>query len=419
MSLFSVVWRKYGLKSNPYFIEPLTVNENNIPISAFIGRQKEIEVLTSMINMGSGRFLVIGDAGVGKTSLVNFVRAKAMEGQFFTPRDEIEINNAMTAQEFIIETLSPVYRELNRQSILLSGQIMGALENLYEFGKLNEKVEMSYDKLRGLFRDVMKEVAHPRFKGIILHYDNLDNIKERDDITKMMGEIRDLFFTQNVIFFFVGGRFLPEDIGYDRRVRQAFNMPPLEVPELSFDDVKKILDERIKHLTLYDNVPPTMPHTEESLKLLFAIHKGNLRDILNSLSSCIMEIARTNSPVQVDEVLLRRTLLKKIERDCLLSLTHVEKEILQTMLGYGKPITPTELALLTKKRLQNITSKYLPRLQKKTAVEFIGQEGRKKFFRVSPEINWLRLQTKNKEREAKKTLEAKDFVDKKLSEFMY
>lgn len=417
MSLFSVVWRKYGLKSNPYFIEPLTIAENNIPMSAFIGRQKEIETLTNMINMGSGRFLIVGDAGVGKTSLANFVRAKAMEGLFFTPQDEIELNYPMNAQQFIIETLSPVYRELKRQNILLSGQIMNALGNFYEFSKLNVEIEISYDKLKELFKLVMKEIAYPRFKGIILHYDNIDNITEKDKIREMIGKIRDLFFTPNVIFFFIGGKFLPQDIGYDRRVRQAFNMPPLEVPELSFEDVKKILDERIKYLNL-SNVTLTIPHTDESLKLLFNIHKGNLRDTLNSLSACVMELAKTNNPIQIDETLLRKTLVEKIERDYLSGLTEVEQEILQKMLEYGKSITPTELALLTKKKSQNITSKYLPKLQTKTAIEFAGQEGRKKFFRVSPNINWLRLQIKEKEREDKKIVEAKEFINRKLSDFI-
>ncbi|MEK6889452.1 MAG: AAA family ATPase [Nanoarchaeota archaeon] len=423
MSLFNITWRKYGLRDNPYFLHPLAIQEN-MPFSSFIGRKDEIERLIGMINMGVGRFLIVGDAGVGKTTLLNYVRSKASEGRFFTPQEEIELNCSMSGQQFIIETLSTVYREINRQNIILSQNSMTSLENLNSLSKLSggnidEDVfeKMSYERLKTLFKSVMSEIAHPRFKGIILHYDNLDNIKNRDEIKYLMGQIRDLFLIPNVIFFFVGGKFLPEDIGYERRVRQTFHMPPLEVPELSFEDAKKILEERINFLRLNEEINPQKPHTDEALKILFNLHSGNLRDTLNSLYACVMELGKSNIPIQLDEVIMRRILTEKVEKEFLSGLTQVERELLQIMLDYKRPITPTELSKLSKKANTNVTSKYLPKLKEKSAIEFIGKDGRNTYYKVAPEIMWLKLKKDdNKYIEEKKDKEIKE-IESKLSDF--
>jgi len=85
MSLFNLSWRKYNLKENPYFQEPLAISDGKIPMSAFIGRKKEILNIKKMIEIGEGRFLIIGDSGVGKTTFVNYVRANAPNKKFFTP----------------------------------------------------------------------------------------------------------------------------------------------------------------------------------------------------------------------------------------------------------------------------------------------------------------------------------------------
>ena len=83
---FDIIWHRYNLVRNPYFTEPLTIEGSIVPIDTLVGREKEKEEITSSIALGGGtRFLVTGEAGVGKTSLVNYVRAKARKELFFTP----------------------------------------------------------------------------------------------------------------------------------------------------------------------------------------------------------------------------------------------------------------------------------------------------------------------------------------------
>ena len=77
---FSDIWELYGLKENPFSTNPLLVLGGVIPITCFLGREKELERITKQFrSKGGSRTLIIGDFGVGKTSFVNFARYKARE----------------------------------------------------------------------------------------------------------------------------------------------------------------------------------------------------------------------------------------------------------------------------------------------------------------------------------------------------
>src|SRR3989344_7196088 len=178
MSELNLTWRRYGLKDDPYTLRPITIGQENLPLSSFVGRNDEITELISLFSLGSGSILVIGDSGVGKTSLVNFVRSKAINGFFFSTRNEIELNYAMSGQEFIITTLNAIHRELeflklNGREIILSEETNSYLKKIQDISITpNESqpfVSMDFNKLKNLFSKVMEELINPRFKGVIIH----------------------------------------------------------------------------------------------------------------------------------------------------------------------------------------------------------------------------------------------------------
>jgi GTPase SAR1 family protein len=424
MSLFNLSWRKYNLNDNPYFQQPLIISDGKIPMSAFIGRKKEIGEITKMIELGEGRFFIIGDSGVGKTTLLNYVRNLARKGEFFSPENEIEINQPMSAQEFVLTTLNRLYYEVKNRKMTLSPELKEILERLCDVScyENNEdfSYKLNYEKLKEIYFRTIKEISYPRFKGIILHYDNLDNIKEPELIEKMFGEIRDLLMkSSNVIFFFVGNKFLPEDIGYNPRIRQIFYFPPTEISRLKFNDVKRILEERIKYLKKNNELPAICPHTEGTLKTLFELHNGNLRDTLKSLSACIMELSKNNNPIIIDEILMQKLLVEKVEKDYLNGLTDTEREILKKILDFGNSITPSKVSEITGKNVQNIASKYIPKLMRKSALEFEGKEGRNTYYKVAPEIVWWKLSKEEIKNDMKeKKVKKEEEINRKLSDFM-
>ena len=55
-------------------------------------------------------------------------------------------------------------------------------------------------------------------------------------------------------------------------------------------------------------------------------------------------------------------------------------------------ITPTELAKKTGKSVQNISSKYIPYFINLGAVKLKNIDGRNKYYEITPQIKWWRLQ---------------------------
>lgn len=426
MSEFNLTWRRYNLRDNPYFINPLSIDGGNVNFSSFVGRDEEKTQIKKIIEQGSIRSLIVGSPGVGKTSLLNYVRSQASENEYFTTLKEIELNRPITCNEFVIITLSSIYEEVKRRGISLTPELTQNLEALYSLTFVTEPnstptsiTQLNYNKLSSLFQKVVKEIIEPRFNGMILHYDNLDNIKDWQSVDKLFGEIRDLLYnTPKVIFFFVGNRFLPKLISLQPRVRQIFLMPPLEVASLGLNDIKKVLDKRIDVLKIKNSFP-TKPHTDKALNVLFKLHNGNLREILNSLSNCILELPPTNSPIQIDEFLVKELLFNKVERLYLSKLTEVEKQIVMKIIDKGD-ITPSEISDLTKKSRQNISSKYLPKLESLGIIQYKGSEGIYRYYSVAPEIKWCKLemsQEEKKKSEEIKYQKTSKIINSKLTDF--
>src|SRR3989339_2177555 len=93
MDEYKNIWELYGLKTNPFFTNPLLLFGGDIDIKlAFIGREYEVKRLQNLIsNNISGRVIVAGDVGVGKTTFVNFVRSSVPDKVFFTHLKEIAV----------------------------------------------------------------------------------------------------------------------------------------------------------------------------------------------------------------------------------------------------------------------------------------------------------------------------------------
>jgi len=416
------IFPKYGLRKNPYFREALKIEGGIIPIESLVGRNKEKEQLSQLIQKGGGQCcLVVGEAGVGKTSLVNFIRAEAKQKfSYFTPFSEIGIEEGWKVTDVIINTLQAIYIEIKKKKINLNNKdLINSLEEIFEISLMLHDTEfknnawgvINTQTLTTLFRDLTDEIVSCGYKAIIIQYNNLDNFNDSLELLKLLNNLRDFFQNSNVIFFFLGDSFLPKIISYKTRLRQIFHIPETKLDSFSYEEIKQIIDIRMEQLRLSPSIEVIPPHSESSLKLLYNLYEGNIRDILNSLSNSLdLRNVRTLSSLKTKEILK-----EKAEEKFLKELSPTEQEVFNEILN-SFPINNSDLSEKTGKKRQHI-SKYLKKFREIGAIKFESKEGTKEYYRPTPEALWLKLEITDKdyledEQERKRKM---DFLQKRLS----
>jgi predicted transcriptional regulator len=124
------------------------------------------------------------------------------------------------------------------------------------------------------------------------------------------------------------------------------------------------------------------------LETLYELYEGNIRDILNSLSTAVTEIVK-EKPVVLDRTLIARTLKTVVERRYLTDLQPKAKEVLIEAIKHPE-VTNSELAKNTKIARTNI-SLYLKHLETKGCINLRRKEGKEKYWAIDPKIKWLLL----------------------------
>ncbi|MBI5884723.1 ATP-binding protein, partial [archaeon] len=113
MDDFVSIWEIYGLKTDPFSTSPILVKGGLIPPKSFLGREEEIKRLEKIFrSSGGSRAIICGMQGVGKTTLVNIARTRALEKKFFTPYQEVKADAAWGINDFIVNTISAIYSSL-------------------------------------------------------------------------------------------------------------------------------------------------------------------------------------------------------------------------------------------------------------------------------------------------------------------
>src|SRR3989344_1257518 len=398
---FEPIFPKYGLKSNPYFIEALLVEGGTIPIETLVGREKEKQELNRLISLGGGqRIMVVGEAGVGKTSLVNYIRAKAKKASYFSPNNEIGIMDNWKVNDVIINTLQAVYLELKNQDIKITDpKLLLALEDLFELSRIVQDMDVDTEalmiintqSLMEIFRKIVNELTNRGYRAIIIHYNNLDNIDDKEYLIRLLNNLRDFFNNTHSIFIFIGDETLPSVINVKSRLRQIFTTP-IKVPILDYEEVKNVIDIRLNELRLSEANTVIRPHSEDSLKLLYDLYQGNIRDILNSLSSSVNE----KNVVTLSAVMTKQVLKEKATSLFIEKMSPTELKVLLYVLENGS-VNNKEIAENLKKLPQNISS-YIYKLRDELkAIKVDKVEGTKIYYKPTTEAIWLKLKITEQE----------------------
>ncbi len=402
------IWELYGVKDNPFSTSPILVKGGIIPLESFVGREENVKRLGKIFgSKGGSRTLIYGDVGVGKTSFVNYVRGLAVKKGFFTPFKEIAVQDDWDSMTFVLNTLASLYSTLTLlKKCPVSKDSMEKLQTLLDIGLLDYGVslsiagfggEVSKDRkpatsltsimVQNFFQSIISEIVKKKGTEVIIHYNNLELLPEKK-LRKLFNNLRDFFQTPRVHFVFVGNLSVHSSFQTIPRISSILTDTPIQIETFTLNEVKLILSRRLEILRISDDLNYIVPYTHDALKSLFELWGGNIRNILNSLSTAIRELTNEN-PIILDANSLAITLKSVVEKRYFPKLTPRAKDVLLEIIKHQE-ITNKSVSDKMKMASPNV-SKYIKDLESAGCVYLRRKNSRDKFWSADPKLKWMLL----------------------------
>lgn len=429
-AFFGIDWQVFGLKKNPYSLRPLQDGGDVSIDKLFVGRENEREMIDKYIaSEDQGCFVICGDAGVGKTSLINFEKfiwKTSRPNLFFSAKRELEASlDKLTKQKFLLNVISAIVREiklidpsLERQESFIK-DLSRMVDNIFQYERsvslhvgvpgvsagldltknleTNNPLQLTDTLVESKFFDLIDfirthEINGRKFQGIIVHINNFDIVMKEDKgkqrILSFFHEIRDLLQTEHVFFFFIGpNNFFEEIIAKEPRVRSIFYQHPIVLKPLTkthlIDAVRARLDA-FKSDTVTTVIAPVK---DAVIYKFYDLYNGDVRSIFSSLNDLLQGIQdEITEPLDVDEAM---ALLSKLRSERFSDLSKSKKEVIRVFIEHESPITQTQIASILKKQVTNVISDVKP-LRERGIVEVVKEEGKYKFFDFTADYKCLR-----------------------------
>lgn len=327
--LISSPWTPFGLRDDPFFqaaLDPEAHARTSHPISLFVGRTRELQLVGSqVIGASSSRAIITGDPGVGKTSLMNRIKATLAAQGVLTHAAPVRVVRGMTPRQFEAEVLrvllqmhaadaaaggggSPsrtlatdetraddarFWRRVGRL-ILGEDSVAGGV-SLGGFSAQSEAIripaEVTDTSLGSEVVDAFRRLSRRGERRVLLHVNNMENltIEDASAAAGLMQQVRDALLTDFAHWVFVGAS------GIERTVfgatPQVGSIVPLVVtlPPLTPTEVADLLTRRYAHLRSGIRFTPPVDPTEAAS--LYERFRGDLRGFLNLLALAVHQHA--------------------------------------------------------------------------------------------------------------------------------
>ncbi|MBI1925927.1 hypothetical protein HYR99_16955 [Candidatus Poribacteria bacterium] len=422
MELSQNIWERYGFRGNPFDTGALSASANALlPIAqAIVGREMESPESRMLLGVirstGGGRAVVEGEIGVGKTTFVNYHRylwEVEAQDKLLTPATEITLTGEPSVGEFISNVIGAVLGKI----VLLRGEkYVHDRRLLHELFLLNRVfIHRSLEVQASLFgfgggvgqatqatvpeppdvqrlaylRDLVGEVKQLGYKGIFLHFDNLElvSLRNPERTRQLFEELRDTLQTPDIYSVFVGqGGFFSEVISPSERVRSVFSGFPIFVPPLTKAQVLEAVNKRYQLLAVHPE-RFIRPAGDDLLEYLYDLYDGKVRFVMDAITSIL-----THLPHAVAETLdaasaktfLAQLVLERLKRE----LTRREWDVLREAVRLGT-FTNAALARALQAKPPNVT-KYLNTLLERRFIYPHHREGRQIFYRASEDVRIIR-----------------------------
>ncbi len=222
---------------------------------------------------------------------------------------------------------------------------------------------------------------------LIIHYNNLELVSEKK-IKYLFNNLRDFFQTKGVHFVFIGNLTAYSILQSVPRFSSILSDTPFRIEKLTYDEVKEVIKKRLEGLSISDKLNIIYPYTDHCLLTLYNLMDGNIRDILNSLSTAVF-YATSESPTVLDKNKLARTLKDVLEKNFLSNLTPKVREVLGEIVKH-KEITNKSLSDKLGIPRSNLST-YIKDLENAGCVFLRRKNGKDKFWKANSKIRWSLL----------------------------
>jgi len=326
------VWNVYNLRGSPFFQETLLQGHERRPLELFVGRSRELAELRAHLHgRDSSRQAVGGVSGVGKTTLVQMLKAAARDDGYFTTDGLVPFVTGDTPEAFFGRFLGVVYdtilanrpmagdhpamqaaQQMVRAARLTTGggglSLMGVGANVNKGVTLITPKDILLDGPRVL-HDLVKMVRDTgEARGLLLHLNNLESLSGRDldGAADLLQSLRDpMLMHEGLHIVLVGTTDAVNDVvNTHAQVRNVFKAPLLLEP-LSLTEVHELLRLRYDRWRQQPGQPAISPIEDGAIDRLFSVFQGDLRGLLKALDDGVEEcigLARSTGHVPVPPV---------------------------------------------------------------------------------------------------------------------
>lgn len=330
-------WSRYGLRRNPFFQEPLGDEAPDAELARFfIGRDRDLSrALTQLTHDQQTRVVIVGEAGVGKTTFLNQLLAQVGSGKisWLVPTlPPIDLPAASTHVDFCLEAMRRVLdcrgRLPNRsrdakqrlrkvaekaRAALLPGQdlwevvtraVHGATTISPQIGGIGLATQFhapspSAASWVPLARAALEAIVAEADSDIVIAINNAENLA-RDSgarAREVLRDVRDIFLVPRVHWLLVGTPDLLDRVIVPERQLAGIMQHPLHLAPLGPTEVAALLRRRYERLRAGGRpfVSPVMPEVAADLSRAFV---GDLRELLRSLESAVLDLGPVQSRTQ-------------------------------------------------------------------------------------------------------------------------
>ena len=330
------LWGLYNLRSSPFFQATLRADSQATPLRLFVGRKRERQLLLTTIgSSASSRQAVAGRPGIGKTTLVQTVKADAQVGGYWSSDEIISISAAGASEHLLGQLLSGVYDAVlancptatgpeveAAQQLVRSIRLLGGGFTLSAFGfglggSQSESIATPPGALLldgpRVLRDLLRYAIGQGASGIVLHLNNLENLSEADAsrAADLLRGIRDQALLHDGLHLIVVGTTdaVRTVVQSHTQIRSVFS-DPLVLEPLEIGDVEQLLANRYGALQLDPGRPWRPPVDTAVVQRLYELFRGDLRGMLKALEDGITALLGLTSagadvaPVGLEDLLL-------------------------------------------------------------------------------------------------------------------